>query len=407
MLPSSAASRPWFANCKNIAQSPPLVAVREALPWSLAGLGAGLIVCAAFVPVHGPLAATLLQRISLAELPAFGIMAMALVVLLSYRLAVHLHLWRPAVIASSMVTFALALPRPVTLLDPLAYLHRIGESGLFVAIIVTLTIALTCSVFRRYVGSGRAADLTGAAIVMACAGLLFIAHFSLGDALIAALRPLGALGDTYAALLVITIAETLLWTLGIHGPATLAAIVTPVYLTLQLQNTAAFSQHQPLPHIVVVSLFLFIFPGGAGATLPLAALLALSKAERLRKIGRLTVVPAIFNINEPLMFGLPLVLNPFLAVPFTLAPVVLATLTYLAVAHGLVARPALYVPSSVPTFVSTYLSTLDVRAIALAAINIAVSAVIYLPFVRAYERHELAASPASYDGLGMTAESSA
>lgn len=370
-----------------------MVAVREALPWSLAGLAAGLLAFMALVPVHGPFFPSILRRISLAELPAFGVMAVALAAILSYRLALHLHLSRPAVVAGSLLTFVLALPRPLTVLDPLGYLHRVGESGLFLAIIVALAVVGLCSVLRRYVGSALVADVLAAGCAIAVAAGLFGAHISLGNELINALQPLGALGDTYVALIAITVVETLLWTFGIHGPATLAAIVTPVYLTLQLQNTEAFSHHHPLPHIVVVSLFLFIFPGGAGATLPLAVLLALSKVERLRKIGRLTVVPAIFNINEPLVFGLPLVLNPFLAVPFTLVPIVLASVTYVVIAHGWVARPALYVPSSLPSFVSTYLATLDVRAAALLAVNLAIATLIYLPFVRAYERHESVERP--------------
>jgi PTS system cellobiose-specific IIC component len=248
---------------------------------------------------------------------------------------------------------------------------------------------------RRFIGSQLVADGLAAALVVFIAAALYGAHISLGNELLRVLQPLGALGDTYAALMLLTVVETLLWTFGIHGPATLAAVVTPVYFALQMQNTDAFSRHQPLPHIVVVSLFLFVFPGGAGATLPLAALLAISKVERLRKVGRLTIVPAVFNISEPLMFGLPVVLNPFLAIPFTLAPMVLATVTYFAMAHGFVARPAWYFPSSVPTFVSTYLSTFDVRAIALVALNIVIATLIYLPFVRAYERHESAASTSS------------
>jgi PTS system cellobiose-specific IIC component len=365
-----------------------MVAVREALPWSLAGLGAGLLAFMALVPANGPLGPQLLKRISLAELPAFGVMAIALVAILSYRLAMHLRLLRSAVVGGSLITFLLALPRPVTVSDPLGYLHRVGESGLFLAIIVALTVVAACSSARRITGDVPWADLLGAVIVIGVAAMLFDARISLGNALITWLQPLGRLGDTYVALLLITITETLLWTVGIHGPATLAAIVTPVYLTLQLQNTDAFTHHQPLPHIVVVSLFLFVFPGGAGATLPVAALLAVSRVERLRKIGRLTIVPAIFNINEPLVFGLPLVLNPFLAIPFTAVPIILATISYVAIAHGLVARPALYVPSSVPSFASTYFATLDARAIALLAVNIAVATLIYLPFVRAYERHE-------------------
>ena len=73
--------------------------------------------------------------------------------------------------------------------------------------------------------------------------------------------------------------------------------------------------------------------------------------------------------------------------PFVVAPLVIATTTYAAVASGWVARAAFYVPSSIPTFVSTYLATQDVRALALVAVNLAIATAIYYPFVRAYERH--------------------
>jgi PTS system cellobiose-specific IIC component len=142
-----------------------------------------------------------------------------------------------------------------------------------------------------------------------------------------------------------------------------------------------------MPYVVVVSLFLFVFPGGAGATLPLAALLSISHVPRLRRVGRATLVPSLFNFNEPLLFAAPVVFNPHLVIPFVAAPVVLASVTYAAVATGLVARPAFYVPSSIPTFVSTYLATQDLRAIALVSLNIVLATFIYYPFVRAYERH--------------------
>jgi len=391
---SSAASKPWFASCSSIAQAPPLLAVREALPWSLAGLAAGLAAFVALVPARGAFLSAALTRISLAELPAFGVMAVALAAILAYRLAVRLNLSRAAVVAGTSCAFALALPRPFAPDDVLGYLHRVGESGLFLAIVVASIVAGACTGLRRLAGPRIAADGIAIVAVLVVAATLYHLHFSLGNALIASLKPLGMLGDTYAALILITLAETLLWTFGIHGPATLAAIVTPVYLTLQLQNTAAFSRHAALPHIVVVSLFLFVFPGGAGATLPVAALLSFSKVQRLRKLGKLTILPAIFNVNEPLIFGLPVVLNPYLAIPFTLVPLLLATITYAAVAHGFVARAALYVPSGIPSIASTYLATLDARAAALVALNIAVATAVYLPFVRAYERHEASRAPA-------------
>ena len=83
----------------------------------------------------------------------------------------------------------------------------------------------------------------------------------------------------------------------------------------------------------------------------------------------------------------PVVFNPHLVLPFVAAPLVLATVTYAAVGLGFVSRAAFYIPSSVPTFVSTYLATQDLRAIALVCVNIAIATAIWYPFVRAYERH--------------------
>jgi cellobiose PTS system EIIC component len=402
MSPLSAELRRWSENSsfawlsrhavpalRRFGDAPAMLAVREALPWSIIGLIGGLIAFIAFAPAKEPLFSGLLQRVSRAELPSFGVMAICLSIILAYRLAVRMQLTRGVTVAATFVAFMLALPRPLTVHDPLAYLGRVGQSGLFLAIIVALAVAAASLSVRRIVRSRIVADSIGGTLVVLLTIALFNVHVSLGNALIAALSPMGRLGDTYYALIVITIAETVLWLLGVHGPATLAAIITPVYLALQQQNTAAFVVHQPLPHIVVVSIFLFVFPGGAGATLPLALLLAISKVDRLRKVGRLTLGPAIFNINEPLVFGLPIVFNPFLAVPFVIVPVILATVSYFTIAGGLVARPAIWVPSSLPTFAATYLATSDARAVALVVVNLLIATLIYIPFVRAYERHEL------------------
>ncbi len=222
------------------------------------------------------------------------------------------------------------------------------------------------------------------------AALLYARGFSLAALLTTLLAPFGHLGDSLVALVVLTAVETLLWTIGIHGPALLAAIVLPVYLGLQAQNTEALAHGAPLPHIVTVSLFLFVFPGGAGATLPLVLLLLRSRVRRVRAVALTALVPAFFNVNEPLMFGLPLVLDPILATPFVLAPTVLAVVTYAAVAAGLVARPALYVPSSVPAFINVFVATHDWRACVLVAVNLALATALYAPFVAAFERRERA-----------------
>ncbi|MGH8163813.1 MAG: hypothetical protein ACREP1_05700, partial [Rhodanobacteraceae bacterium] len=259
---------------RRFGDAPAMVAIRESLPWSFIGLLVGLVVFIAIVRVPaGPLGPSLLKRLALAELPAFGVMGCTLVVLLSARLARSLMLSRPLTIAVASIAFALALPRPYALATPIAYLHRVGESGLFLAILVALLTAGAFVLARRAIARVAFADALAATAILALALALFFAKFSFGNALIGFVAPLGTLGDTYAALMLIVLAETLLWTVGVHGPATLASIVFPVYMTMQLQNTDANAHHHPLPHIVVVSLFLFVFPGGAGATLPLSVML--------------------------------------------------------------------------------------------------------------------------------------
>jgi PTS system cellobiose-specific IIC component len=218
----------------------------------------------------------------------------------------------------------------------------------------------------------------------------FTVGLSLAGALSAVLAPLGTLGDSFVALALITAIEAGLWVVGIHGPALLAAIVLPAYYQLQFQNTDAHLHHAAIPHIVAVSTFMFVFPGGSGATLPLVLMMLRSPLSRLRKLAYASVVPAIFSINEPVIFGLPLVYNPVLAVPFVVAPVALACTTYAAMALGWVGRPVLYMPAVLPAFMNVFLTTLDWRACVLVALNLVLAGAIWAPFLRVYERAELA-----------------
>jgi PTS system cellobiose-specific IIC component len=371
---------------RRLGELPFIVAVREALPWSFIALAAAFAVILTVELAGGTSRGLPLGlRLAAALLPAFGVMAMALAVVLPLRLAKASHHRVAPLLLGSVGSFALALPRPFGP-DPITYLRLLGAAGLFIAILACgVTAAWT--VFARRCLRGAWAEYAGAMLAICTFAALLALHVSLPGAIAAAMHPIARLGDTYFALMAIVAIETILWTAGIHGPAMLAAIVTPVYLTMQMQNTHAFIAHAPLPYVVVVSLFLFVFPGGAGATLPLAALLAISRVPRLRRVGRATFLPSLFNLNEPLLFAAPVVFNPHLMLPFVGAPLVLATVTYAAVATGLVARPAFYIPSSVPTLISTYAATQDLRAIALATFNIVLATLIWYPFVRAYERH--------------------
>ena len=362
MSRSSAAWKP------SSAASSFLLALRDAFPWAFAAL---LVAFAAFLFVV-PAARALL--------PAFGIMAPALAV--AFPIALSRRTAYPVVpiLASSLAAFALMLPH-YDGNGVVAYLQAFGATGIFLAILA-VAIAVAGYALARTAGAVAAVALV--------ALLVFGAHANVAGGIAALVAPMARLGDSLPALALIVVAQMLLWFVGVHGPAMLSAILTPVYLTLQMQNTAAFSAHEPLPHVVVASIFLFVFPGGSGATLPLVALLAFSRVPRLRRLGRVVALPALANVNEPLIFGLPIVLNPVFAVPFVLAPLVLSFVTYFAMVVGFVARPAFYVPPLVPAPIATYLATLDWRAPVLVAVNVAIATLIYYPFVRAYERSEIA-----------------
>jgi len=210
--------------------------------------------------------------------------------------------------------------------------------------------------------------------------------------------------DTLPGLLLVVFFQTLLWTAGVHGPAFLSGIVTPVFLKALDENSQAVAAHQAPPHIVTIMLSIFYFPGGSGATLPLTLVMLRSRIARLRKLAMASILPTVWNVNETIIFGVPLVMNPSLTIPFLLVPLVLATITYLATWLNLVGHTIVYLPPVFPSFVTAWLTTAgDWRAIVLVFINIAVGAIIYAPFFRAYEK-AVVAQPSEQNRLLREAE---
>ncbi len=362
-----------------------MLAIQRTLPISFVGLAIGLVALMALQP-----SGSLLARFSHAFGAAFGVMSALLVVALAFDLAPRRGVPRPLAVGVAAGAFALSLPfRDATSFVALA--KALGSSGLFLALGIGLVTVAVLAAARARLGP-RAGSFAGAAIVLGIAAALLAGGISLTAVLTALIAPLGHLGDSLEALLIITLLETLLWTIGIHGPALLAAVVLPVYVNLQVANTEAMAHGDPLPHIVTVSMFLFVFPGGAGATFPLVLLLLRSRTKRIRRVALATLLPSVANANEPLMFGLPLVLNPVLGVPFVVTPLVLAVVSYYAMALGLVARPAYYIPSTVPLPIGAFLATKDWRSVVLMLLNIGIGLAIYAPFVAAYDRQQTASA---------------
>lgn len=175
-----------------------------------------------------------------------------------------------------------------------------------------------------------------------------------------------------------------LWWLGIHGTSIMYPITETTLLVAIQENGTALANNLPLPHIVTKPfLDAFGFMGGGGQTVGLLiALLMCAKRKDNRIISKIAAPATLFNINEPLIFGLPIMFNPVLIIPFLLTPIASITIAYTATALGLISKTSVLIPWTTPPIISAFLATSgDWRAAVLAALLIVLSVVIYLPFV--------------------------
>lgn len=196
--------------------------------------------------------------------------------------------------------------------------------------------------------------------------------------------PLTALGSSLPATLVIVIFEILLWSFGIHGSNIVGAVMQPIWLSLTAENAAAFSLGETLPHIVNYQFYQnFIKVGGAGGTIGLALLcLVMAKSAQFKTLGKLAFGPALFNINEPLIFGLPIVLNPIMLIPFLITPILMAVSTYFVMSIGLVPiTNGANIPWTTPPVIAGFLVS-GWRGAVFQIIQIAASTIIYYPFFK-------------------------
>nr|WP_268403224.1 PTS transporter subunit EIIC [Bacillus licheniformis] len=216
------------------------------------------------------------------------------------------------------------------------------------------------------------------------------ANIDFFEVILAIFKPLSNIVQTYPGFVLSIFIPAFLYTFGISGWA-MIPVVYPVYLSALAENEqVAAAGGDPSNIGVVETLYAFTDMGGIGTTLPLVIMMFfLAKSMRLKAIGRATVVPSIFNINEPLMFGAPVVFNPFFMIPMWIVSIVIPSITYWALYLGLVSIPSkTFLLWYVPMPISSYLATQDWRAIILAIILFAVAFIIFFPFFKAYDIQE-------------------
>lgn len=227
---------------------------------------------------------------------------------------------------------------------------------------------------------------------MAFASIMSVEHMSIFAIITKWVStPLSKLADTLPAALSITFLSHFLWIFGIHGVNALEGIIQPALMPLLQANIDAFAQGAQIPHIVTKQMFdTYVYMGGCGTTLGLLiAIFISSKNEAKRSVAKLSIAPGIFNINEPVMFGIPIVLNPILAIPFLITPLVLTTITYFALWAGLAGRIIAVAPWFTPPILSAVITTnMPLESAILQVINLVISVLIYMPFVLMSDKQE-------------------
>lgn len=176
----------------------------------------------------------------------------------------------------------------------------------------------------------------------------------------------------------------ILWFFGLHGPNLLHSVEASVLIPNAVANAAAFA-NGVTPEYIVTKTFIDTFTriGGSGGTLSLILAIVFSSRDRgIRKLCLFAVVPSLFNVNEPLLFGVPLVLNPVYAFPFLLVPILQTLTAYVATIAGLVPKTVALVTWTSPPLLSGYLATKSMAGVMLQCVNIALGVVVYFYFVK-------------------------
>ena len=212
---------------------------------------------------------------------------------------------------------------------------------------------------------------------------------------------LNIIGDNIVAVMFMYVLISLFWLVGIHGNNMLSAVKEPIFRPMLYANTALFTEGKTIaltPEIKAHGYYtmnltmmqMFAEWGGSGVTLGLViAIFIFSKREDNRAIATLSIVPGLFNINETVTFGIPLVLNPILGIPFILAPVVCIFVGWLLVTIHFCPYIVLEVPWTMPPILLGFLATGgSIMGAISQIIVIVVATLIYIPFLLVYENYQ-------------------
>lgn len=287
-------------------------------------------------------------------------------------------------------------------------LDRLGAKGMFLGM---MTAFLATEIYRRIVqknitikmppGVPPAVAKSFAALIPAFITLtiflginIFVTQLfntNMHDVIYKAVQaPLVGLGSGIVPTLIAVFFIQILWFFGLHGQVIINSVMDPIWNTLMIENLEAYTAGNPVPNIISKP-FIEIYTvgmGGTGMTLAVVlAILLFMKSKQMKQVGKLGLGPGIFNVNEPIIFGLPIVMNPIIIVPWILAPMIVTLVSYFAMSSGLVPPPTgVAVPWTVPFFINGIMATNSLAGGILQLVNLAIVFVIWFPFLKTLDR---------------------
>lgn len=198
--------------------------------------------------------------------------------------------------------------------------------------------------------------------------------------------PLMLVGGSLAGSLAAKIFEQLLWFFGIHGGSIVSGVMTPIWQVLEDENRVAAIAGQAVPHIISNSFYThFMSIGLVGAVI---AAIIVARSRQYKEISRIAIVPYVFGVGEPALFGFPLMLNFKLFIPFILSNAISGVIAYIAMSLGLVAVPTglIQLPWTMPVILSGFMVTQSISGAVLQIVQLIVATLFWMPFMRSADK---------------------
>lgn len=289
-------------------------------------------------------------------------------------------------------------------------LDRLGAKGMFLGMIVSFIAAEIYSRTSRKGWQIKMPDSVPPAVAKSFAALIpailtlsiFTAinaivtvglNTNLHDVIYNIIQvPLVGLGSSIWATLLAIFFIQFLWFFGLHGQILVNSVMDPVWDTLMFENLEAYKAGEHLPHIITKPLMevFTVGLGGSGMTLAVVIIMAFFlRKKQYRDVGRLALGAGIFNVNEPVIFGLPIVLNATILIPWVIAPIIVTAFNYFVMAIGIVPAPTgVSVPWTVPIFFSGIIATNSLAGGLLQIVDFILVGFIWYPFLRMLDKQE-------------------